>query len=397
MVKLLSIEKMSIFILYSLNYEILATYDLITFEVSWKNILKILKSGSTDIEILSKMNKLKSNHFFQQLSATNSSIITYSIKKEIYQSEDIIFVENSEPDYLYLIGSGRLKVTIQGKQIRILEERDFFGEIAILKNNKRTASVTALTECELYLIHKDSLGVVLDRNITDFLQKRIELRNSSLELDQLYYISFLGKGKFGSVCLVHDKKSFYAVKSINRRQTEFKQSLSGYVKAEKQILQSINHPFIIKFVKTLKNEFWFFYVLEYVHGLILEEYLLQRLNTRNASETRFYIASLLLTIDYLNKKCITHRDVKPNNIMIDMNGFIKLFDFGTAKYIKGPTYTIIGTPHYIAPEILNGKGYTFQADYWSIGIIMFEIFYGSYPFGNNKSDIMEIYKDILYK
>ena len=84
MVKPLSIQKRSIFNLYSLNHEILATNDLITFEVSWKNILKILKFGSTDIEILSKMNKLKSNHFFQQLSGTKSLIVTYSIKKEIF-------------------------------------------------------------------------------------------------------------------------------------------------------------------------------------------------------------------------------------------------------------------------------------------------------------------------
>jgi len=83
--------------------------------------------------------------------------------------------------------------------------------------------------------------------------------------------------------------------------------------------------------------------------------------------------------------------------MIDNNGYLKLIDFGTSKIIKDFTNTIIGTPHYIAPEILNGKGYSLTTDYWSIGICMYEIFYGIYPFGNNATDIMEVYRDIVHK
>jgi cGMP-dependent protein kinase len=380
-----------------LNFEIVASSEVICLEAPWKGILKFLKFGSTDIAVLSKMNKLKNNPFFQLLSGTKSLIVTYSIKKEKYKPDYIIFEEDDNPENFYLIGSGKVKVTKQNKVVRILEDEDFFGEIALLNNTKRTATVTAITDCEIYVIPKDSFDVILDKQVLDLLGNNIELRDSSLEINQFYYVSYLGKGKFGSVCLVHNKKSFYAIKSINRRHAEVKASLSSYVIAEKEILQSLNHPFIVKIVKTLKSDYWFFYVLEYIHGITFEEYLLQRVEYRNISETRFYLASLLLTIDYLNKKRIIHRDIKPNNIIIDSNGYLKLFDFGTAKYIKEPTYTIVGTPHYVAPEILTGKGYTFPVDYWSIGIIVFEIFYGCYPFGNGKSDIMEIYKDILYK
>jgi cGMP-dependent protein kinase len=83
--------------------------------------------------------------------------------------------------------------------------------------------------------------------------------------------------------------------------------------------------------------------------------------------------------------------------MIDHNGYIKLIDFGTSKVITDFTSTIVGTPHYIAPEILTGKGYSLSVDIWSMGICMYEIFYGMFPFGDNATDLLEVYKDILHK
>ena len=102
-------------------------------------------------------------------------------------------------------------------------------------------------------------------------------------------------------------------------------------------------------------------------------------------------------LDYLQKKYIAHRDIKPSNIMIDSNGYLKMIDFGTAKVLKDYTSTIIGTPHYIAPEILQGKGYSLSCDFWSLGICMFEMFYGIYPFGNNANEVIDIYKEVLKK
>jgi cGMP-dependent protein kinase len=81
--------------------------------------------------------------------------------------------------------------------------------------------------------------------------------------------------------------------------------------------------------------------------------------------------------------------------MIDSNGYLKMIDFGTAKILTDYTSTIIGTPHYISPEILQGKGYSLSCDFWSLGICMYEIFYGKYPFGNYANEVIEIYKEIL--
>ena len=76
---------------------------------------------------------------------------------------------------------------------------------------------------------------------------------------------------------------------------------------------------------------------------------------------------------------------------------LKMIDFGTAKVLNDYTNTVIGTPHYISPEILQGKGYSLSCDFWSVGVCMYEIFYGTYPFGHYANDVIEIYKEILHK
>jgi cGMP-dependent protein kinase len=129
----------------------------------------------------------------------------------------------------------------------------------------------------------------------------------------------------------------------------------------------------------------------------MDDYLTERKYLRNSYETKFYISSLLIIIDYLHKKNIAHRDLKPSNIMIDKTGYLKMIDFGTSKCVTDFMQTIIGTPHYIAPEILVGKGYSLSSDFWSLGICMYEIYYGCYPFGNNATDILEVYKEVLHK
>ena len=175
-------------------------------------------------------------------------------------------------------------------------------------------------------------------------------------------------------------------------------SLAHYFINERRIMLSLDHPFIVQTVKTLKNNYFCFFLIEYIQGISLDEHLKQNKqnnNFYNFSEILFYSASLILIIEYLHNKLIAHRDIKPNNIMIDSNGYLKIIDFGTSKILNDYTSTVIGTPHYIAPEILQGKGYSLSCDFWSIGITLYEIYYGKFPFGNDAREILEIYKETL--
>jgi cGMP-dependent protein kinase len=124
-------------------------------------------------------------------------------------------------------------------------------------------------------------------------------------------------------------------------------------------------------------------------------------------DSQFYIGSMILAVEYLHKRKIVYRDIKPENIMIDDKGYLKLIDMGTAKILKsdsgvGKTFTILGTPHYMAPEILKGKGYGLVVDLWSIGkhmveegVTLYEFMCGMVPYGEECEDPYEVYQLIL--
>ena len=353
------------------------------------------------VKILNRISKLQENYLFQSLSKKTLEKIAVKMKKQKYKNGDIIVNEGTPGSSFFLIYKGRVKITKDGKYLRHLETGNCFGERAILTSNDiRSATVIAVgKKVVCYVLLKDDFSLILnDENTKNYLIKKLSLQDDDIVLENLKMIKFLGKGKFGNVYLVHNNKNVYAIKAVSRMAVNKQKMLAHYFVNERRIMLTIDHPFIVKMVKTLKNDLFCFYLIEFINGISLEQHLKKNRqinNIYNVNETKFYIATLLVTIDYLHNKMIAHRDIKPNNIMIDGNGYLKLIDFGTSKVCKDYTSTVIGTPHYIAPEILKGKGYSMSCDYWSIGVTLFEIFYGKFPFGNDAKDIIDIYKETV--
>lgn len=161
----------------------------------------------------------------------------------------------------------------------------------------------------------------------------------------------------------------------------------------------IAHPMIVNCVKTFKNEDFVFFLMEFLQGSEIF-YVIRQMGLLNAKQSQFYIGSIILAIEYLHYKKIVYRDLKPENVMTDVNGFVKLIDMGAAKLLKPTngmtkTFTIVGTPHYMAPEAFIGKGYTFNVDFWSIGVCLFEFMCGYVPYGEEQQDPYEIYLEIV--
>ena len=128
---------------------------------------------------------------------------------------------------------------------------------------------------------------------------------------------------------------------------------------------------IMKLVKTLKDSDRVYFLTEYINGIDLFD-ALRSIGLATDADAKFYSGCMLLALDHLYEKKIVHRDLKPENTMVDEQGYPKVIDFGTAKFISERTYTVIGTPHYMAPEVLMGRGYGIAVDVWSLGIMLYE-------------------------
>lgn len=222
----------------------------------------------------------------------------------------------------------------------------------------------------------------------------------SYKLSDFVLVKAIGKGQFGHVYLVKEASSgnLYALKVMSKLAI-YDQGLESYVLREKKVLLQCNHPFLVKLKGTLKTADHIIFVLEMIIGVELF-YVIREIGILSNTEARFYGASILLAIEHLHGKGVVYRDLKPENLMVNSKGFIRLIDMGTAKFLgknKGEgsrTKTIIGTPHYMAPEMFIGRGYSFPVDLWSVGICLYEFVCGFLPFGENENDPYHVYKEI---
>ena len=172
-----------------------------------------------------------------------------------------------------------------------------------------------------------------------------------------------------------------------------KQKQVDHLYSEFKILSIMNHPFIVELKGVyLKDPKYLYLILEYVPGGELFSLLRSNL-TFPLDQARFYVAHIITIFEYLHEKQIIYRDLKPENILIAKTGYLKLTDFGFAKRINGKTYTLCGTPEYLAPEIILNKGHGMPVDWWTMGILLYEMLVGIDPFSDD--DPMMIYQKVI--
>jgi serine/threonine protein kinase len=212
-------------------------------------------------------------------------------------------------------------------------------------------------------------------------------RHVLLKFDQLKDLAVLGSGTFGRVSLVEDKKSkqLYALKAMLKSEIVAHKQQKNVIN-EKNVMMCCNHPFILRLYQTFKDNRRLYMLLEFIQGGELFSVL--HTNTSDGvpdSSAKFYAAGVILAIAYLHSKEIAYRDMKPENCLIDKFGYPKLVDFGFAKIINGKSYTLCGTPEYLAPELVLGRGHNKSVDYWAFGILIYEMQAGYSPFADNQS------------
>lgn len=355
---------------------------------------------------------LKSVPTFMNLPDETLIKIADVLNESCYKMGDYIIRQGARGDTFFIISKGRVKVTIKDpgsleeKEIRTLSRGEFFGEKALQQEDTRTANVIADdpegvcclvidgdTFKQLISSIKEIHTKYVDEGTT---RRKINDGFAHVKLENLSPIATLGVGGFGRVELVKigsDASQTYALKKMKKSQiVETRQQ--QHIMSEKEIMEEANCDFIVKLYRTFKDTRYLYMLMESCLGGELWTILRDREYFDDAT-TRFYTACVVEAFDYLHSRGIIYRDLKPENLLLDPNGYVKLVDFGFAKKLQAgrKTWTFCGTPEYIAPEVILNKGHDISADYWSLGVLMFELLTGTPPFTG--TDPMKTYNIIL--
>jgi serine/threonine protein kinase len=203
-----------------------------------------------------------------------------------------------------------------------------------------------------------------------------------VKLEDFKILKIIGRGSFGKVSLVEyiPTNEIYAMKSLKKDILIEQEQIENTI-LEKNILENINYPLLCNLIFCFQTEERIYFIMPFLSGGELFQHL-RKFRTFDEQKVKFYSSQIALAIEYLHNKGIIYRDLKPENILMDEKGYLRLADFGMAKKLNNneKAMSFCGTPEYLAPEIIIGEGHDKNADWWSFGILIYEMLCGLPPF-----------------
>eukprot|EP00928_Gymnodinium_smaydae_P026769 TRINITY_DN2091_c0_g2_i1.p1 TRINITY_DN2091_c0_g2~~TRINITY_DN2091_c0_g2_i1.p1 ORF type:complete len:783 (+),score=222.21 TRINITY_DN2091_c0_g2_i1:297-2351(+) len=374
----------------------------------FKNILS--KAGDANAEEYVK--HLDKVELFNALKEAEKKELAKALQELSLSKGEGIFEQGEKGDFFYILTEGTVEIIKDGKQETTLtatpSESKIFGELALIDGAPRSATIKVTSEKATALcMDKTSFDMLLGPMAE--LQKRgatgtAEVKKvgavaantkrfGNINRKDLKKLGLLGCGGFGAVDMVEHVKTgeTYALKALSKGYV-VKSGMQASVISEKNVQLMCDSPFVIKLYETFNGDQSLYLLLE----LALGGELYATYNKKNLwgkePHAKFYVAGTLFAFEHLHSMKIIFRDLKPENLLLNELGKVKLTDMGLAKVCVGKTYTTCGTPDYFAPELIASKGHTKAVDWWTLGILTFELLGGHPPFESGSP--MQIYQKV---
>jgi len=350
---------------------------------------------------------LGSMEMFKVLSKTQQAMLVDSLEELRFKKDATIISQGDPGTALYIVVSGSVRVVkldAETQRTNLIKDKlsagAYFGEMALMEDKPRMSNVIANEDVVLMSLERTVFNQLIG-DMQELLTRESDRRKREVErkmrppmkMDDLEVMRTLGQGTFGRVKMVRHKPtdSAYALKCMRKGQMIAMKQVE-HVMNEKNIMEMCDHPFLLSAVATFQDATQLYMVFELVLGGELFTVLRER-KKFSLETSRFYCACVAAAFTYLHERKIVYRDLKPENLLFDADGYAKVVDFGFAKVVSEKTYTLCGTPDYLAPEIIQNKGHNIAADWWSFGVLVYECMVGNAPF--EADDPMDIYSNIL--
>lgn len=390
-----------------------AKEESVVWVIDRKNFKTILAKKSDDIvhkyvQYLHKVDILSSLKDDERLE------VAKALLEMSFHKDEVVMQQGEKGEIFYILITGDVSVIKDGKQETTLSGNaaspSFFGEMALLNSEPRTATIKVTSE--------SARALTLDRASFDMLLGPLgEIKARGLggaskvghvaltsvdpnkkvghiKRQDLKRLGLLGCGGFGAVEMVEHVGTgdTYALKALSKGYI-VKSGMQASVMSEKTVQMLCDSPFIVKLYETYNGDQSLYLLLELALGGELYATYHKKDLFGKAPHAKYYIAGVVHAFDHMHHKKIIFRDLKPENVLLNEAGHVKVTDMGLAKVCVGKTYTTCGTPDYFAPELIQATGHTRALDWWTLGILTFELMAGNPPF--ESASPMQIYQKVV--
>lgn len=359
-----------------------------------------------------RLNTLKSVKLLSDLGENILRQIAEALVRQTFQPGEDIIREGDKGDTFYILEDGEVDIyTAEQGFIRTLGAGSTFGEVALQKSIPRTATCRAKNLCTLMALDRESFEklfgplAALQESLKATHLARLEEAdqdddeltfNRVVPISELELIKDVGRGAFGRVKIVrhNPSKRIFALKVMQKAMIVKTKNTMQVIREKRLLGKCQPHPLIVGLESASQDDHNLYLLQEFINGGDLFHRLYNIEGCFQSNVAQYYACCVTLMLEKLHSFDIVYRDLKPENLLITSDGVLKLVDFGMAKKVKGRTYTLCGTPEYMAPEMIHSMGHAKGVDYWALGVLIYEMICGSNPFEDPSGNHALVYRNI---